>query len=372
MSVRIRSSLSPSLSPFGHRHGRPPATSDTTANSSISRRAPGSPRPRPAVRAVTVGHRRSTSAIPGPVSRATTRTPRPRLVHELHDDLAALGESDDVTGDLGDGGGDQGQLGPRETGPCRQLASTPAGRRRCRRRCGSGRASHRPDSGPAASAARSAERTGRTPGDAGRHRPPAGDGGPRWTAPATPAGTAPSAARPRSNASRYSTRSRARVRFSCAATAPAVEPELAPPGLVCPARRPREPAGSALPLGQATQRLGDGLPLLAQRARSSSGGSGGQLDHAVLVPAVTVRSRHIDGDHVARRHDRVRLEHPRLDPSAAPRAPAPGSPARGRRRRDGCAHAREHDAPNHRHQRGDVPRRVVPCSGVLNGLSAHT
>ena len=65
----------------------------------------------------------STSAMPGPASRATTWTAAAAgSVHQLDDRPRRIGEPHDVAGDLGDRRGDQGQVGRGEAGPGGELA----------------------------------------------------------------------------------------------------------------------------------------------------------------------------------------------------------------------------------------------------------
>ena len=124
-----RSSSSLPVEPLGHGHCGPRPGSETMSNSSISRRAPGRPRPRPSYGAVAVleGLRRRRGC--------RGRCPGPRRGHpgcgwsqqlDRHSPLA--GEPDDVAGDLGDRGREQGEVGAREPGARRQLAGGLAGR----------------------------------------------------------------------------------------------------------------------------------------------------------------------------------------------------------------------------------------------------
>ena len=125
-----------------------------------------------------------------------------------------------------------------------------------------------------------------------------------------------------SSASRYSTRSRARVRLSCAATAPAVEPSSAARERVsCPATswassvsrsRSRQPA----------EGLGHRRPLLLGQQALVRGSDGRRSTTRCWLRRCRSCSRHRSTHDVARRHDRVRLEHPGSTRSAAARTRA--------------------------------------------------
>src|SRR3954467_12556372 len=111
-----------------------------------------------------------------------------------------------------------------------------------------------------------------------------------------------------SAASRYSTRSRARVRLSCAATAPAVLPSSAASEAVsCPETscassvsppRPHHPARHPPPPRRAPPGpvLAEQPPLVRCLGRP-------QVDDPVLVPALPVLVAPHRGDDVARGHD---------------------------------------------------------------------
>ena len=83
-------------------------TADAIANSSISRRAPGRPMPRPLPGRKAVAHDASRyPAMPGPSSDGDNLDALPlAVVDQRDDDLAFLGILDDVAGDFGDGGRD--------------------------------------------------------------------------------------------------------------------------------------------------------------------------------------------------------------------------------------------------------------------------
>ena len=125
-----------------------------------------------------------------------------------------------------------------------------------------------------------------------------------------------------------------------------------------------------LPVGQARERLGDGGLLLAREQVIAGSLGRPEVDHAVLIPVPGLLGPH-RGDEIARRDDRVRLQHARLDPTGSSEDPGQGLLYEVVCRRRITNPGRD-DAPHHRDERSDVPRRVVPCSGVLNGLSAHT
>ena len=117
-----------------------------SATSSSSPSCPGRPRTRSRTRPSAGGRRAvparargrccsrrssacSTSAMPGPVSRATTRTPRRGCSSSSTTTSPAAGEPHDVAGDLGDGGRDQ-----RSGRSGRSRAARPAPGRACARR----------------------------------------------------------------------------------------------------------------------------------------------------------------------------------------------------------------------------------------------
>ena len=157
-----------------------------------------------------------------------------------------------------------------------------------------------------------------------------------------------------SSASRYSTRSRARVRCSWAATAPGDEPVSVGQRAGVLARRPRGRRawpGRPRAGGTAPRRR----PPAPRPASSSSSGAARrpQVDHPVLVAPVAVGLLPERGDHVARSDDGVGLEHARLDPVDGGEHPRQGLldevVRRGRVRHPGAD-----DPPHHRDQGGDV------------------
>ena len=245
--------------------------SDTTSNSSIRRRAPGSPEPEPAVGAVAVpqGLLDVGDAGPGVPGHdpahparwlARPARPGPRRCSANRTMLRAISETavaitvrsvpvkPSLRGQLpgllprGD------DVGVRADRDARLVVAAGAG---------------------APSAAGSARRRTRTPAGAAPRRPPAAAAGLRRTARAAPGGTGRSAARVCSSASRYSTRSRARVRFSWAATAPGVRAgSSASVRVSCAVHLVREQRARA-PLGrQPGQRLCDSRLLLVAPAAS--------------------------------------------------------------------------------------------------------
>ena len=234
------------------------------------------------------------------------------------------------------------------------------------------RAPRRRAAGRGPAAARSAGRTARTRAGAGRRRPPAGAAGRRWTGRAAPVGTGRSAARRARRASRYSTRSRARVRLSCAATAPGGRARARRPATGCPARRPRGRAGSSRsrsrepgqrlrrPRRAPPRRAGPRPARAAAAGRRRGAGCGGARSC----------SRHIEAIDVARRDDRVRLEHPGLDPVGGGQHPDQrllhevlGGGV--------VADPRADDPPDHRDQGGDVVAFVRARRRVGGRCRAH-
>ena len=231
--------------------------------------------------------------MPGPVSRATTRTPAAGFLDQLDDDLAGVGEPHDVARDLRDRGRDDGQVGRARSQAARRARAPPGAPRTMSAsawigtRTSSSRCCPRSISGSLSRAHRSHSSRWR------RRRPRAADVGRRRTGPAAPDGTGRSAARRCSRASRYSTRSRARVRFSCAATAPAVEPAPGERPGVLPGDLMGE-QGLPLPLRQPGQRAATAA-CSSRASRSSSGRRrvGGRRRGAGCAGAGRC-SRHID------------------------------------------------------------------------------
>ena len=160
---------------------RGPARS-RSANSSISRRTPGSPRPSPPYVLKPSPRARSMSGMPGPPSRATIWMPRRGVVEQLDHDLARAREPDDVAAYLGHRRRDDREVGGAEGETRRELA------------CGAARGDDvgvRRDGYAQAvvtlltafrAAAGSAARTARTRGGAGRRAPRAGAAGRRCSA----------------------------------------------------------------------------------------------------------------------------------------------------------------------------------------------
>ena len=188
----------------------------------------------------------------------------------------ALGEPHDVAGHLGDGGREHGQFGRVRT-----PAGPPAPERPARAVTMSASPADRDANSVVAllaalhAGAGSAPRTGRTRAGAERRRPRVGAADRRWTGRAAPAGTGPSAARPAPTRQQVLHPQPARVRLSCAATAPAVRAgRSARLRVSCPATSWASRV-SPLALVQPGQGAGDGRLLLAERAACSSGASVG-------------------------------------------------------------------------------------------------
>ena len=262
---------------------------------------------------------RSTSRMPGPVSRATTRMPARGRSSELDGHLAVRRRTARCCGPppRPRWRASSGRC-PGEPGPDRELACGLAGRDDV----GVGADRHvdlvvaRPAPGPAA--AGSAWRTARTRAGAGRRRPR------RWRR-RSALDRASSTGRhrsvggsARSRARRYSTRSRARVRLSWAATAPAVLPASSARDRVA---WPLDLVGQQdlpLPVGQPPERLGDGGLLLGGDDDVLGLVRLARVVHAVPVAGVPVLAPPHGRHDVARRGDGVRLDHPRLDAVLAP------------------------------------------------------
>ena len=253
----------------------------------------------------------------GPVSRATTWIPGRRFLEQLDDDLARAGEPDDVAGDLRDGRGDQRSGRSREK-PSRDRPA-PCGLPA--RRTMSASSADRDADLVVPALARGSSSGSLSRGAQLALQQVAGGVDLPLPSPVT-AGqgeqhrTAPLGRRlgVLAAASRYSTRSRARVRFSCAATAPRVRAELRGqrlgvlPGDLVREQRLRARGRSAASSARCASRpLLRGEQLVLGRGVGSRRGRRPGAGCAAAGP----RSLPHRGDDVARGDDGVRLEHAR-------------------------------------------------------------
>ena len=106
----------------------PVSASEAISKSSMRRRAPGSPRPRPPRAAVVVAQRRLDVTDPRAlVARRHDEAVAVAVLERLEDDLATAGVHHDVARDLRDRCRDQGRIGPREAQPLRHRPRLGAG-----------------------------------------------------------------------------------------------------------------------------------------------------------------------------------------------------------------------------------------------------
>ena len=329
----------PSSPPLGHGHGGAAARARRrrrTRPSAGGRPAdPGPGRGRCCSRRCRAC---STSAMPGPVSRATTRKPRPRLLERARRRPRPTPANRTMLRAISDTAvAITVRSVPREAQPRRPARGPPAGpatmsasawigmrtsSSRCWPRSSSGSLSRAQRSHSSRCRAASTSRCRRrSPLDSasstGRQRSVGGS-----TPLAAPAGTRPAAGPGSGSAARRRRRRSTRAR--------AASDLVSCPATSCAS------SVSPLALGQPGQRLARRPSRSSSASRSSSGASARpQVDDPVLVAPVPVLLLPHRSDQVAGRDDRVRLEHARLDPARPRPAPGPASPARGRRRRPG-------------------------------------
>ena len=327
-------------------------------NSSISRRAPGSPSPSPC---------RCCSRRPAPARRpgcpARCRGPRrarpaaarpaSSMIH-----LAVAGEAHDVAGDLRDRRGDQGQIGAGEAQPRRPARERSCGPARCPRRAGSGSgprcrsAGRRSSSGPLSRAHRLALE--QVPGGVDLALPSpvaAGQGEQHRTTPISrrlDALQRQQVLHPQPGPRPVQLR---RHRTGRGSPAPS-------PATSCPARPPHGPAALPLPLRQPAQRRRDGLALLLLEQPLIRSLDGVQLEDPVLVAALAVLRLPHRRDHVSAPSRSRTARACRARPGGPRPAPSPASPAPGPRQPPD-PYPSEYNAPQHGHQSSDIGCRPI-------------
>ena len=245
------------------------------------------------------------------------------------------GEPDDVAGHLRDRGGDQRQVGAGEAEPWPPARARPAARPRCPRRRGSGSAPRR-------------RAAGRAPAAAGSARAHSSHSSRCRAASDLPL-AAPVAAGQREQ-HRPAPVGR---RLDLLEGQQVLDPQPGPGAVQLGGHGTRacEPSslgqrpgvlagdlvgqqGLALPLGRggSAPRPTAALLLLRRAGPRPALGAGRRSTTRCWLRRCRSFSAPHRGDHVARRHDGVRLEHPRLDPARPRPGRAPASPARGPRR----------------------------------------